>query len=153
MSVSESLSRLKGHWTGTNKLHTTWLPEQLHESEMTAAVSLKANGQFLHIEYTWEYEDRLQEGVMLIGCDTQSDAVQAIWTDSWHMSHKFMVSNGTISDDGTVNVMGHYSVPDHPDWGWRTELHPGKDTFRILMFNVSPEGEEDIAVEAELTRE
>jgi hypothetical protein len=120
---------------------------------MTAAVSLKANGQFLHIEYTWEYEDRLQEGVMLIGCDTQSDAVQAIWTDSWHMSHKFMVSNGTISDDGRVNVMGYYSVPDHPDWGWRTELHPGKDTFRILMFNVSPEGEEDIAVEAELTRE
>jgi hypothetical protein len=41
-----------------------------------------------------------------------------------------------------------------PRWGWRTELDdraPGG--LRILMFNVTPDGEETLGVDIELARE
>ena len=53
---------------------------------------------------------------------------------------------------GVINLMGHYSVPGHPDWGWRTEIVPGEESFKYLMFNISPEGEEDWAVETVFER-
>jgi hypothetical protein len=48
--------------------------------------------------------------------------------------------------------MGYYSVPNNPDWGWRSEIIPGEDSFRYAMFNVSPEGIEEIAVETDFAR-
>lgn len=63
-----------------------------------------------------------------------------------------MLSDGTVNDDGTVNVRGHYKVPDHPDWGWRTEIVPGGNSLKIVMYNVSPEGNEELAVETDFSR-
>ena len=110
------------------------------------------NGQFLSIEYTWSYEGEVQEGLLIVGCDSDSDAVQAVWTDSWHSKNVLMLCNGTVNSDGGISVMGHYSVPEHPDWGWRTEIIPNEDGFRYAMYNVSPEGAEDIAVETDFVR-
>lgn len=152
MSVPENLAALAGDWKGHNKLYLSWLPDPLHESEAAASVAPKANGQFLNLEYTWSHEGKPQQGVYLIGSDKDSNAVQAIWTDSWHMSHKFMVCDGTVDEDGKINVTGHYAVPGHPDWGWRTEIIPGDNSFRLVMYNISPEGEEEIAVEADFSR-
>ncbi|HMJ07783.1 MAG TPA: DUF1579 family protein [Pyrinomonadaceae bacterium] len=152
MSVNNSLASLAGNWSGINKLYMSWTPETLSESTSTAAVGLKVNGQFVEIGYTWEFEGKPQEGVIVIGCDTKSNAVQAVWRDSWHMSHKFMLCDGAISDDGLVNITGSYQVPDNPDWGWRTEIVPGNDNFRYRMFNVSPEGVEELAVDTEFSR-
>ena len=90
---------------------------------------------------------------MIVGCDENSNAVQAVWTDSWHMSHKFMVCDGSIDDSGVVDVMGYYSVPDQPDRGWRTEIRPKEGSFEVVMYNISPEGGEDVAVEAKYDRE
>jgi hypothetical protein len=153
MSVRPSLAALAGNWKGNYRLHTLWLPEKTHDSVSACSVELRVNGQFLAMEYSWEYESKPQEGVMIIGCDEKSDAVQALWTDSWHMSHKFMICNGTIDEKGQVKMKGFYSVPDHPDWGWRTEIIPETNLLQILMYNVSPEGDEDIAVESSYSRE
>ena len=90
---------------------------------------------------------------MIVGCDERSDAVQAVWTDSWHMSHKFMICDGSVDENGHINMKGFYSVPDNPDWGWRTEVIPGKNSSQIVMYNVSPEGDEEIAVESSYSRE
>jgi hypothetical protein len=152
MSVRPDLAKLVGTWKGSSRLHTSWLPEKTRDSTSNATVELRVKGQFLAIEYDWIHDGKKQEGVMIIGCDEKSDAVQAVWTDSWHMSHKFMVCDGTIDESGSVNMKGYYQVPGHPDWGWRTEISPGADSFQIKMYNISPEGEEDIAVEAEYSR-
>ena len=152
MSIDQKLSGLVGSWKGTNRLHVPWMDEKLKESESTATVRSKMNGQFLSIEYTWTYDGEPQEGLLIIGCDRKSTAVQAVWTDSWHSKDVLMLCNGTRSSDGSISVTGYYSVSDHPDWAWRTEIVPGEERFRYVMYNISPEGEEDLAVETEFTR-
>lgn len=152
MSVIESLAKFAGSWRGTNKLYLSWHPESLKQSGSELTVSLKANGQFVAFDYTWEYEGEQQEGIILLGGDRRSDAVQAVWTDSWHSSHTFMVSDGKAAEDGSVSVKGYYKVQGHPDWGWRTDIQPKGEQLRIVMYNVSPEGEEELAVETDFTR-
>jgi hypothetical protein len=68
------------------------------------------------------------------------------------MSHKFIVCDGVIDDRGRVEVCGYYSVPDNQDWGWRTEIVTDPQRFQVSMFNVSPDGKEDITVESIYTR-
>jgi hypothetical protein len=152
MSVDIKLSELEGSWKGTNKLYLSWVSEEPIVSDSTASVSMRVNDQFFGIEYKWAYEGNEQEGLLILGCDSKSDAVQAVWTDSWHNGHKFMLCDGNIDADGKVSVKGYYTVPEHPDWGWRTEIVPGSDSFKYLMYNVSPDGVEELAVETEFSR-
>lgn len=152
ISIDQKLTDLVGEWKGTNRLHVPWMAVPLLESNSAATVRTKMNGQFLSMEYTWSYEGEPQEGMLILGCDTKSEAVQAVWTDSWHSKDVLMLCNGTIEPDGRISLMGHYSVPDNPDWGWRTELIQSADSFRYAMYNVSPEGVEEIAVETDFER-
>ena len=154
MSVPPILENLVGSWHGINRLHTTWVPDNpVRETNSAAVVELTARGRFLKIEYDWTFEGSAQEGLILIGDEKTSDAVKAFWIDSWHLSDKFMVSEGRRENGGTVSMKGFYSVPDHPDWGWRTIIEPEREnTFKIIMYNVSPEGEESLAVQMEYKR-
>jgi hypothetical protein len=63
-----------------------------------------------------------------------------------------MLCNGTTRPDGGISVKGYYAVPDHPDWGWRTEIIPDGERFRYLMYNVTPEGAGELAVETDFVR-
>ena len=155
MSVPEILEKLVGKWRGINRLHTTWIPENpVRETVSIATVELTARGRFLKIEYDWTYDEAVQEGLILIGDEKDTDSIKAFWIDSWHLSDKFMVSEGFRETDGSISLKGFYTVPDHPDWGWRTVIEPERDkVFKIIMFNVSPEGEEALAVEMELKRQ
>lgn len=152
MGIDNKLSELVGTWKGTNRLFVPWMDDKIKESDSVAVVRSKMNGQFLSIEYTWWFESEVQEGMFILGCDPRSDAVQAVWTDSWHSKDVLMLCNGSISPDGVISVLGHYSVPDNPDWGWRTEISESDNKMRYLMFNVSPEGVEEVAVDTEFTR-
>ena len=148
MIIDSKLAGLVGEWKGTNRLHTTWMPVKVRDSDSTASVRLKMNGQFMTIEYVWSFDGETQEGILLLGCDPRSDAVQAVFTDSWHSQNTLMLCNGTIDDNGRVSVFGTYpTAPGEPDWGWRTEITPDDDGFRYAMYNVTPEGDEEIAVE------
>jgi len=155
MSVPELLEKLVGKWRGINRLHTTWVPENpVRETVSVASVELTARGRFLKIEYDWMFEETMQEGLILIGNEKDSDSIKAFWIDSWHLSDKFMVSEGARAADGSISLKGFYAVPDHPDWGWRTVIEPERDNaFKIVMYNASPEGEETLAVEMELKRQ
>lgn len=152
MGVDHNLSNLVGSWTGTNRLHLPWMSEKLKESNSAAVVSSKMNDQFLSIEYTWSFGGDPQEGLLIVGCDEKSDAVQAVWTDSWHSKGVLMLCNGETNADGGFSVTGSYSVPDNPDWGWRTEISPNSIGFRYAMYNVSPDGVEELAVETDFAR-
>jgi hypothetical protein len=152
MSISQLLSDLVGTWKGKNRLYTPWMEEKIRESDSTAIVRSKMNGQFLSFDYTWSFGGDPQEGMLVIGCDPKSDAVQAVWTDSWHSKDVLMLCNGTVDSKGRISVFGNYAVPDHPDWGWRTEITPADGGFRYVMYNVSPEGVEELAVETDFTK-
>lgn len=154
MSIPLKLSELVGEWKGSNRLHLgDWKPENpLLESPGTATVKKRVGDQFLEIAYTWVYEDKPKEGVIILGGDNKSDGVNAFWTDSWHMAHNVMMCEGKENADGSISVKGFYKVKGHPDWGWRTEIIPGENSFEYKMYNATPEGEETIAVEMEMTR-
>jgi hypothetical protein len=152
MGIGQRLSDLVGTWKGTNRLYVPWMPEKIKESDSTATIRSKMNGQFLSVEYTWSFDGKPEEGMLILGCDPKSDSVQAVWTDSWHSKDILMLCNGTVSTDGSISVFGKYSVPEHPDWGWRTEIIPGIDQFRYVMYNVTPEGAEELAVETNFSR-
>lgn len=153
MSIPENFRNLIGDWKGKNCLYTTWIIENpVRESVSIANVKLAANEKFLKIEYDWIYEDKTQEGLLLIGSEKNSNEVKAFWIDSWHMSDKFMTCDGNFSNN-SILMKGFYEVPNHPDWGWRIDIHfENENSLKIVMYNVSPEGEEDLAVEAEYTR-
>lgn len=152
MSIPEKLAALEGTWTGRNRLHLgDWAPENpILDSDATAVVRRRSGGQFLEIAYTWVYKGEAKEGVILLGADPKAGTVNASWTDSWHMAHQLMDCKGRVTEAGGVDVKGIYKVDGHPDWGWRSEIFPGERSFRYLMFNVSPEGDEQLAVEMDL---
>lgn len=152
MSVHENLTALKGDWKAINRLNMSWMPDPIKESPSTATVSTRVGGQCIEIAYKWQFEGQPQEGLLVVCGDGKSDAVSAVWTDSWHSANILMTCEGKSSDDGGINIKGFYKVQDHPDWGWRTEILPTGDSFKYLMFNVTPDGEEEWAVEMEFTR-
>ena len=153
MSIPVKLQQLVGSWKGSNRLHLgDWGPTPLHESAGTATVRARNRGQFLEIAYTWEYDGKPQDGLIILGGDNKTNAVNAFWTDSWHLAHNVMLCEGTESPTGEVSVKGFYKVDGHPDWGWRSEIRPTDGGFEYKMFNVSPEGDESIAVEMDMTR-
>lgn len=149
MSVPENLEKLIGEWSGTNKLYLSWVEESPFESRSNAAINFSAKGIFVKIEYDWSYEGKTQEGLILIGKENDSELIKSFWIDSWHLSDKFMVSEGDYKAGEKISVKGYYAVPNHPDWGWRTIIEGADESsFKLTMYNVSPEGEEFLAVES-----
>ena len=77
----------------------------------------------------------------------------ALWVDSWHMSDKVMTCEGASPDAVSLEVRGSYAAPPGPDWGWRTVIETAEDDLlRMVMYNISPEGTEYLAVEADYRR-
>ena len=76
-----------------------------------------------------------------------------MWIDSWHTPDKYMLFESAMTTEEVFSVKGSYPAPPDPDWGWWIDIEPeDKDTFRMVMHNVSPEGRASLAVEARYTR-
>ena len=153
MSIPNSLKSILGSWRATNRL---WLAPgvPLHESAATAKVTSAAQGRFLNIAYTWD-EAGPQDGLLLIGQDSQSDQVSAGWVDSWHNGDRLMSCVGFLTAEGAFSVKGAYPAPPGPDWGWQIVVTPesGEETWSLTMYNITPEGEVFLAVEAVFSRQ
>jgi hypothetical protein len=64
-----------------------------------------------------------------------------------------MEFRGEADRDGCMSALGSYSPPPGPDWGWRIILDADPEAgLRILMVNITPDGEEAPAIEADYTR-
>ena len=152
MNLDEIKNDLSGAWTGENILRLSWMtpPEYVSKSELTAESAV--GGKFLTVKYTWEYENTRHEGLLLLGFDAEKEIVNAAWVDSWHSSVKPLILSGNIGER-VIDLRGTYAVPNHPDWGWRIALNnSAEDNLQIRMYNVSPEGAEDLAVSADYQR-
>ena len=110
-------------------------------------------GKFARIDYTWEIDGEPQAGSLLFGYESKAGLVTAVFIDSWHNGEVMMVCKGSAGADGALSVSGFYPAPSGPDWGWRTVIEPGdNESFRPLMYNITPQGHEELAVEARYTR-
>jgi hypothetical protein len=146
------LSRSKGQWKGTKKL---WLApgKSMCECSITANVTDSVVGRSAVIAYSWELEGVPQEGHLLLTTGFGKGAVQAAWVDSFHKSTGIMVLKGEFTANDTIDLMGHYSDSKGPDWGWRMIIRAQNDrTLELINYNVTPSGEEQLAIEVRLTK-
>jgi hypothetical protein len=153
MDPRDRLTPLSGSWQGLSTLHNpeTNMPE---ESPSTLQWTPILSGRFFRVEYTWQYQGTPQEGLFIIGYDPDPHEVTLHWVDTWHMGDSVMACRGKADESGGINVLGSFSVPGSPDWGWRIALQPGpQDSLRLVMHNITPDGQEYPAVEAVYSRE
>ena len=151
MAALADWSNRAGTFQGENLL---WLMpgEPVRKSAAAAELQPAAQGQFIELCYTWAWEDAPQEGRLFFG-QTDAGEVKAVWMDTWHMANDFMLLKGAADPAGAVRVLGAYPAPQGPDWGWRITLAPhGEDGFEIVMHNITPDGQEFLAVQAMFTR-
>ena len=152
MASAPLLGNLLGEWSGTNQL---WLSpgESAYESKSTAIVSLVAQNQFIKLAYTWAFENEPQDGLIIYRSDFDLHPSGSIWLDSWHLKNEIMLCESTWDDRGVSILQGSYPAPSGPDWVWRIEIENNtKASLNIRMFNVSPEGQEALAVLAQYRR-
>jgi hypothetical protein len=66
------------------------------------------------------------------------------------MGCKVMACAGVVPDAGVIDVRGTYAAPPGPDWGWRIQIEAELQAglLVLLMYNVHPDGKEDLAVQA-----
>jgi hypothetical protein len=142
---------LLGQWSGTKQL---WLAPDAEAvtSESTAQVSTVAQGQFIALAYTWAIEGQPQDGLILFPPGAGETGSRAAWLDSWHVRDDMMPCEAAQAGS-VVSLNGSYAAPPGPDWGWRIEIEAGqRDALVFRMFNITPEGQEALAVRAEYER-
>ena len=153
MTLTDLQNNLAGSWAGTNLLRLSWLTPTDYVSPTDLKVATAAKGKFLTLAYTWSHENIPQEGLLLLGYDNNQAVATAAWVDSWHQSNKVMLCQGTIDQQGTIDLRGWYAAPPDPDWGWRIVIKATtRRDLQITMYNCSPAGEEELAVQAEYKR-
>lgn len=151
MAISRTLAALAGRWTGDN---TLWLnPDaEPRRSDASAEVTVEAEGQSLTVRYQWADRGTPQSGILLLVGDPSSGALAAAWTDSWHSAHHLMECRGA-SDEDSASVHGTYAAPPGADWGWRVAIEAtDMDACALRMFNLPPDGDEQLAVEMRFAR-
>ncbi len=152
MTLDDIADNLIGEWTGENILHLSWTTPPEYHSTSTLSAAKAVGGKFLAINYTWEHENEAHEGLLLAGFDKKLEIANASWVDSWHSSDRPITLAGRISDSGKLDLLGSYEVPNSPNWLWRIVITPNSDALQIQMYNGSPEGAEDLAVQSDYRR-
>ena len=151
MQFEEFKAALIGDWRGTKQLYMSPPPAPPVSSASTLSITSVAGGSFLQFNYDWTFEGAAEAGVLLFGYDEQN-AASAAWVDSFHMSTRIMSCAGRAGDR-SVNLRGSYEAPPGADWGWRITIHSVSTAeLQIVMHNISPEGQEDLAVQIDYTR-
>lgn len=152
MAVPGNLSSITGSWKGVN--HLWVMPGETSQvSDTSAVVGLVAQGKFITVQYTWEIDRKPQEGLLVIGGRQNEREVHGFWIDSWHNGDDRMILDGMITETGGISVLGSYRVQEGPDWRWRIAIEPQEDgEFLMKMYNITPQGQEERAVEAVYTR-
>lgn len=151
MTVEALKPALIGEWVGTKQLYFSPPPAPAISSPSKLSIAPVAGGSFLQFDYDWTYEGETQNGVLLFGYD-EENAASAAWIDSFHMSSKIMSCTGTAAD-GSAALQGSYAAPPGPDWGWRIAIRTvSANELQMVMHNISPEGQEDLAVQIDYMR-
>ena len=145
-----------GNWQGTSRLHdpTTGLPEDSESSLILQNADPDAEAEddapATLIGYTWTYQGAPQQGTVLLYAEAAKP--RALWMDIWHTGGEPMPLDTETGAENTLSLLGSYAAPPGPDWGWRIVLEPLGETLQLRMDNITPGGENLIAVEATYRR-
>lgn len=148
----ERIGGFVGDWEGESLLFLG--PDSPgKESRSKATVAFVGGTGFLEVRYDWSEAGKLENGLILFKLSQESSDVDIVWVDSWHMGSKFMLCKGDVLSEDSLTGLGSYQAPPGPDWGWRISLSVVSETILLLrMFNITPEGQECLAVETRYMR-
>ena len=150
MQNLDALKSTAGEWSGESTLFHP--PGKTETSPSSVVVTPVVGGRFARVDYTWATGGEAQEGSMLVGCEETSGDASLFWIDTWHTGPAGMLCAGSVDSNGKIEVRGSYPAGDGPDWGWRIVLSPLNKKLEITMFNVTPDGAEERAVEGNYAR-
>jgi len=136
------LADFLGHWTGLSRLYLEGATGPFDESASTLTAVRGVHERFVEVHYTWSYQGKPQTGSAILCVDGAQ--ASAAWCDSFHLNNAIMYCTGS-----PVNVKGSYTVPGYPEWHWRIIFAREGEQLKLTMYNISPEGEEFLAVQAD----
>lgn len=140
--------RLVGSWSGRARL---WFEpgEPAHDERVEGEIVDIGGGRWVRHDYSTPIDGTLEQGSALIGYTVAKNIWQIAWVDSFHTSSgAVMLSTGALADIGTkVDALGSYDAGAGPRWGWRTEYEPVEGGLVVRHFNLTPDGEETLAVQ------
>jgi hypothetical protein len=156
MALPKPFSELSGEWKGIKRLFPEGTGGPEIDCGMRLTIAAAARGCFDEFAYTWSFEGKPREGVLLLGYDEQASLATAAWIDSWHQSARVMHLSGKHINERTMSVRGTHAAPPEPGSGWRIDIGVPKvenpDLLSIKMFSVGRDGKEELAVAMELER-
>ena len=88
--------------------------------------------------------------MLIIGCDSKSERSSGM-DRLVALEERSHALHGNVDAEGRISGRRKYAVPEHPDWGWRTEITPSEHGF-VTRFQCRASGEEDLGVETAFTR-
>ena len=150
MNPLDGLRASVGQWQGTNAL---WLAEDgpADESPSTAEVTVTGD-RAVAIAQVWREGGKARAGSFVVGYDAATGVATITWVDPFHTGGRPMAFTGVARTDGTLDVRGSYAAPPGPDWGWRIEVSTPARSLAIVMYNITPDGAEALAVGAAYAR-
>ena len=146
MSVAKIIKESRGSWVGTMTLRLAWGPDQIEtfQSNSKLVIEIPEHDSFANLRYRWSHEQADRYGEMLICGPTVA------WCDTFHQCASVM---HLLGEGEGFKVTGNYTWEGSPPWGWRIEItNPTPDSLLLEMTNISPEGEEELAVRAQYRR-
>lgn len=154
--AKQLFASLTGQWTGTC---TTWLQgKEFDKSKIEGTIEAVDHGPFLRHTYVGKIRGKAREGQETLAWNKVEERFESAWLDSFHMNYALMFSTGPAAKGGFTLKGSYRMVPGQDPWGWRMEwrakgAQDGEaDALTITMFNVTPSGDAEKAVETIYTR-